>query len=317
MVEAAGQAAGGAGGLTAAAAGARRALVTGAGGFVGRALVRHLRAQGWTVEVVLRAASTRPQPAEWDAGVGRHLHDGSTGSLSAIVSAARPDVVFHLASLFIAEHKADEVLPLVESNVAFGTQLLEAMGASGATRLVNTGTAWQHFDGGGYSPSSLYAATKQAFEAVLRFYVEARGLRAVTLKLYDTYGPGDERPKLIPALLRAVQAGTPLSMTPGENRIDFVHVDDVAEAYRIAAERLLAGTGGTDESYAVRSGSAVSLRALIDLLQQVSGRTIEARWGTRPYRAREIMQPWAGGTTLPGWRPRIPLEVGLAALLGR
>lgn len=297
--------------------GTPRALVTGAGGYVGRHLTRRLLAEGWKVEIVVRSGSTRPLPPDWANAVRIHRDDGAVATLTAALDAAKPDVVFHLASLFIAEHQPDQVAPLVESNVGFGSRLLEAMAATGATRLVNTGTAWQHFDGDGYNPSSLYAATKEAFEAILRFYTEARGVKAITLKLFDTYGPDDERPKLIPALLKAARAGTSLSMTPGENRIDFVHIDDVASAFVMAAHRLLEGKVAGSETYAVRSNRAVSLRELVALVEQATGKTLATQWGGRPYRAREIMAPWAGGELLPGWQATIPLEQGLADLARR
>lgn len=291
-----------------------RALVTGAGGYVGRHLVARLLADGWAVETIVRADSPRAIPAQWADRVRVHRDDGAPDTLIAALGAARPDVVFHLASLFIAEHRPEQVAPLIDSNLGFGTRLLEAMAAAGAARLVNTGTAWQHFDAGGYNPSSLYAATKQAFEAILRFYVEAHGLSAITLKLFETYGPDDERPKLIPALLRASRDGTPLQMTPGENRLDFVHIDDVVAAYLAAAMRLLDGTVAGSEAYAVRSGRAVSLRELVGLVEQATGRRLTVAWGGRPYRRREIMVPWAG-ETMPGWRATIPLEQGLAGLI--
>lgn len=291
-----------------------RALVTGAGGYIGRHLVRRLLAEGWQVDIVVRAGSARPLAADWVSRVHVHHDDGSATTLAAALAPARPDIVFHLASLFIAEHRPEQVTALIESNVGFATRLLDAMAESGVTRLINTGTAWQHFDGGDYNPSSLYAATKQAFEAILRFYVEARGFRAITLKLLDTYGPEDERPKLIPALLRAARAGTPLQMTPGDSLIDFVHVDDVTAAFLVAARRLLQGDDAGNEVYAVRSGRAVTLRDLVVLVEQATGTTLTTTWGARPYRAREVMTPWAGGELLPGWRAAIPLEEGLAAL---
>src|SRR5688572_12901047 len=135
----------------------RRALVTGASGFVGSHLLRHLTDAGWDVHAVLRSRSSR----ERLGGLATvPAHDGTTESLVEVVGAAAPDVVFHLASLFIAEHKTADVTGLVESNVLFGAQLAEAMRVHGRTRLVNTGTVWQHYQDEPYNPSDLYAATK-------------------------------------------------------------------------------------------------------------------------------------------------------------
>jgi nucleoside-diphosphate-sugar epimerase len=62
------------------------------------------------------------------------------------------------------------------------------MQAAGIRRLVNAGTTWQHYLGQVYDPVNLYAATKQAFEAILKFYTSTRDFQAITLELTDTYG---------------------------------------------------------------------------------------------------------------------------------
>ena len=64
----------------------------------------------------------------------------------------------------------------------------------GVKILVNTGTSWQHYENKDYSPVNLYAATKQSFEAILQYYVEVASLKAITLKLFETYGLDDPRP---------------------------------------------------------------------------------------------------------------------------
>jgi nucleoside-diphosphate-sugar epimerase len=288
-----------------------RALVTGATGFVGGRLAGRLLAQGWSVHAVRRASSVKPAPA----GVQVHRHDGSTVQLAAIAAAVRPEVTFHLASLFLAQHGPEDVVPLVKANVEFGAQLLEAVTGAGCRRIVDAGTAWQHLAGANYDPVCLYAATKQAFADVLAYWVAARGLAATTLQLHDTYGPGDPRPKLIPSLLRAASEGRRLALSPGEQRLDLVHVDDAAEAFAVAGRRLLDGVlaAGRHEVYAVSSGQAVRLRDVVDLLREATGLPIEVEWGARPYRPREVMEPWRG-PTLPGWSPRIMLRDGFAGL---
>lgn len=295
----------------------RRAVLTGATGFVGSRLCRALVGAGWEVHLVARPGSSL---ANLGDAVGRvaqiHRHDGATASLVAWFGEVRPDVTFHLASLFVAEHTVEQVAPLVEANVLFGAQVAEALSRNGLARLVNAGTSWQHFGDADYDPVCLYAATKQAFEDLLAFHVSASGLRAVTLKLFDTYGPGDPRPKLFKLLRDAARGGAPLAMSGGEQRVDLVHVDDAAEAFRLAAERLLAGQVAGHERYAVSSGSPVRLRDLVELYAKVAGTPLVVDWGKRPYRAREVMSPWSRGPALPGWAPRIGLEAGLRQLVG-
>lgn len=232
----------------------------------------------------------------------------------AVVRASAPSVVFHLSSKFVAEHRPGDVESLVRDNILFGLQLLEAMQIAGAARLLNTGSAWQHFHNRDYSPVCLYAATKQAFADILAYYVEVHHFRAVTLELTDTYGAGDGRRKLIPIMRDAERGGDELAMVPADVPMDFVHVDDAVEAFVVAARRLLASDVAGHEIFAVRSGAPVTALELFATWERARGVRIAARWGERPLRAREVLQPWTQGTPLPDWQPKISLEEGLRTL---
>jgi nucleoside-diphosphate-sugar epimerase len=290
------------------------ALVTGATGFIGSHLVSRLVKMGWEVHVVLRARPER-LPSHAIDGAQVHIHTGSTSNLIEIVKESRPQMVFHLASMFLAQHQSDDIVGLVQSNVAFSTQLAEAMAVNNVRLLVNAGTSWQHYQDADYSPVCLYAALKQAFEAVLQFYVETNAFQVITLKLFDTYGPGDPRPKLLHLFKRIALSGETLAMSPGEQLIDLVYIDDVIDACLLAADRLQSGQVVGMESYAVSSGAALPLKDLAALYSAVSGYPLHINWGGRPYRSREVMQPWLNFRVLQGWVPKIDLATGIRRCL--
>src|SRR6185503_19932053 len=104
---------------------------------IGSNLVRRLAGDGWSVHAVVRPGSDATALGEARGRVTLHTFDETTDSADQIVAAARPDIVFHLASLFLAQHAAKDVAPLMESNVRFGAQLLEAMARHDVRRLVN------------------------------------------------------------------------------------------------------------------------------------------------------------------------------------
>lgn len=288
-----------------------RALITGSTGFIGRHLSSFLIENGHEVYSVVREQTNHERLVP---GVYACLYEGSIDSLISILKATKPDIVIHLAARIQDRHAPVDIEPLIKSNITFGANLLESMAQSGTRYLVNTSTSWQHYQGRDYSPTCLYAATKQAFEALIRYYVDTQSLNVITLKLFDTYGPQDTREKLLPQFLRIIGDGSSLNMSPGEQLIDLVHVDDVIRAYSIAIERLICGAVANEESYAVSSGQQIKLRDFAAIFARCARSHLHINWGARPYREREVMIPWSTGTSLPGWRPQVGLEEGLTNL---
>jgi len=280
------------------------ALITGASGFVGSNLADRLVTKGWKLHLITRPGSDPQVLSEMPPDAELHPHDGSTAELIRIVRHAQPKIVFHLASYFRAEHKSEELVPMFQSNLVFSTQLLEAMAENGVRLLINTGTTWQNYENQPYRPVCLYAATKQAFEDLLQFYVDARDILAITLKLSDTYGPHDRRPKLLNVLTEIAKEGQHLPMSPGEQLIDIVHIEDVIDAFVLAAERLLAGKVSVKECYAVRANKAQPLKELVEHFLASRDLSADIGWGERPYRAREVMIPSTIDPVLPGWRQK-------------
>lgn len=221
------------------------------------------------------------------------------------------EVVFHLASAIIVEHNVSDVDLLIDSNVKFGAQVLESMKESSTKLIINTGTSWQHYNNEDYNPVCLYAATKESFEKLMEYYIQAENIRAITLKLFDNYGENDIRPKLINLLNKFSREKTELDMSPGEQMIDLVHIDDVVDAFIKAYEYLLNHKKIKHEKYAVSSGREINLKDLISIYENVTGNKILVNWGGRPYRKREVMNLWRNFKTLPNWKCTISIEEGL------
>ena len=83
--------------------------------------------------------------------------------------------------------------------------------------------------------STIYAATKQAFETFIDYYCDVARMQAITLKIFDSYGPEDPRRKLVKVLAEAALNGQTLEMSGGDQRIDLVHIDDIVDAFLKAA----------------------------------------------------------------------------------
>lgn len=286
-----------------------RAVVTGGAGFIGSHMCRHLLARGWGVAALVRPG----RQARLPAGVRPFEFTDDLGALTDFLREFRPEAVFHFAALYVTEHGPDDVDRLLRDNILFGARVLEALARAGGPRLfLNAGSSWQNsrFDCPDFAPANLYAAVKQAFEDLLSYYAEGEDFSAVTLRLFDTYGENDERPKLLNALVRALKTGARMDLTPGEQEMDLVHVSDVCRAFDRAYELLRDGPG-RGKVYGLSSGRRLTVRGLAELLEKLTGRRLNAVWGGRPYRRREIMRLQTGYPALPGWRPALELETGL------
>ena len=285
-------------------------LVTGATGFIGTNLTEALRKQHKVY--VLGQFAGDPEKL----GLPGYVMSEDVRALAAYIRDKQIEGIIHLASLYLTVHTPEQVKALVDSNVFFGTAVLEAASLAGCVKwFLNTGSIWQnyHVEGPVYNPVNLYAASKQAFIDMARYYVDVFGLRFCTLKLCDTYGPRDPRPKIFRLFKESAERGETLKMSPGEQLMDILYISDVVAGFRQLAGLLAAG-GPLDDEYVLTSGELRSLRSLAAAFEKVSGKKLPIEWGGRPYRSREVMQPWRG-TPLPGWKPAVSLEEGIAKFL--
>lgn len=288
-----------------------RALITGASGHIGLNLARRLNQDGWEVHAIIRPSSNKSRLLEFLKPDKVHIYDGTIEEMQAIVSTAKPFMVFHLAAMTVAQHAPEDLRAMTDGNIVFPLQLMEAMARYRVPYFINTGTIWQHFNNQDYSPVNLYAATKQAVVDLAHYYAETGAFRIIHLELPFVFGPDDNHSRLFSLLRGAIEDGKPLAMTPGAQCIDLVYIDDVVEAYRIAAYLIQDVTRPPVETFAVCSGRPVRLRELVELWYRIRGITPNIQWGGKQYRAREVMIPWNRGKSLPGWRPIVGLEEGI------
>jgi len=287
----------------------KKIVITGATGFVGSNLTTYFLEKNYEVYIIVRPHSDVTKLHH------KHLHifryESDLNALVDFFKEIQPVCTFHLASNFIAEHQSSQIDGLVASNITFGLHLLEAMKEAGVKKLINTGTSWQHFNNEDYNPVCLYAATKQAFESLIDYYVKAEDFKVITLKLFDTYGETDTRPKLINLLNKFADEQTELNMSPGEQMLNLVHISDVCSAFEIAFQHLLNEQSITHQYYAVASTESYQLKEVIALFEKVTNKKVRVVWGGKPYRKREVMKLWDKGSTLPNWEAKISLYEGL------
>lgn len=292
----------------------KHVMVTGATGFIGNNLVKRLTKNKIAVTAVVRDITTAETIfSEEKDRVSFYLWNNSVESLVEYMKIHQVDCVVHLATRYITKSSAADINDLVESNIAFGMKILEAMKLAGVRNIVNSSTSWQHYQNEAYNPVNVYAATKQAFEDILKYYTNAEGIRAIILEIYDTYGAFDNRGKLLNYWKQILETQEAMLLSPGEQKLDYVYIEDVLDGMERAMqllEQLPATAEGYEAKYALSSDEVYSLQEIVEIFESVYEKKIPIIWGGKPYRDREVMEPYRGLERLPGWNAGIGLRKG-------
>lgn len=283
-----------------------RIVVTGATGFIGNAVAQRISREH-TVWCTVRKTSNL---SKFESVKCDFLYVDQRENLYKKLEEIKPELIVHLAGVFLSEHRSDNIAEMIDSNIDFPAILFDAAYEAGCRQFINTGSCWQNYEGEAYNPVNLYAATKQATEDILKYYVKAKETKAITLSIFDSYGPGDSRNKILNIVDR-LKDGDSIGMSGGEQKMYLCYIEDIVNAYVQAINILKDMKAGEYKKYAVRDKIAYSLKEIINKYLALSGKKIEIRWGEREYRKREIMDPSGWGNVLPGWHIRYPLDKGM------
>lgn len=261
-------------------------LVTGPRGFIATRLLERFKKQP--------ATSVQTLDRDTDAS-----------DLPVLFDRERFDAVVHLATRFQKSHEYGDIAGLVASNLTLTARLLDCAARFGTRHFITFGTYYEL-----PAPASLYAATKAAMGPLLEYWARASQVAITELYLYDTYGPRDPRDKIVNHLIRAALRGEELSLSPGEQRLKLLYVDDVCSAIEHALQ-LPAAAAHDVARYALEPLEAHTLREVARVVEGVTYQKLKAKWGEREYTPGVAMEPALPFPPLPGWKAQISLAQGL------
>jgi len=298
----------------------KTALVTGATGLIGSALVPRLLEQQITVICLVRP--------------GKRAHSGATtievpsfevGSLRKSLAGISADVVFHLASYGVQAPDRDRE-QLIEGNIRLTAHLLETLDGLPIQKFLFAGSCSEYGpsekpgtlmpETHPLQPTSVYGAAKAAAELYGNALASQLNIPFTTLRLFNVYGPGEGPHRLLPFIMNHLLRDQPAELTGGEQVRDFLHVAEVADALITAAQ---SETLRAHEAYNVCSGRPARVREFGEIAADVIAKPHALlEWGKRAYRSDEPM--WVVGdnekfSRATGWRPRVDLPTGIRLMI--
>lgn len=294
----------------------KRALVTGASGFIGSFLVDRLLRHHVAVAIL-----RRPTTDLWRLGPQATAVQHLVGDLEEpdtyreAVEAFGPETVFHLAWHGVGNtHRNDPAQ--AQRNVHATLALVEVAAEAGARTWIGAGSQAEYGPHAGpldeaapTQPTTLYGAAKLAASHLARCLAAQRGLRFAWLRVFSTYGPKDNPGWLIPSLVRALTKGERPALTPGEQRWDYLHVEDAARAFCAVAD-----APSAEGVFNLGSGDARPLRDIIERVRDAVNPRLPLGFGEIPYRPDQVMLLQADTRRLreaTGWTPERTLDEAL------
>jgi nucleoside-diphosphate-sugar epimerase len=290
-----------------------RVLVTGAAGFIGRAVVSRLLADGHEVAAADRSGDALRGLAGAHAGLRVAALDlAHRDQISALLESFRPAGIIHLAwyadpTDYLTSHANLASLSMT------ATVAEEAL-AAGCRKLVLTGSCVEYalrdrllVETDPADPRTLYAAAKHAAWHVVRALCAASDAELSWARIFHLHGPQEDPRRIISWVAKQLRSGAPIELTDGTQVRDHLHVADVAAGL---VALLAPGASGI---YNVCSGEPVSLRRVLETVAEIVGGKELLKFGARPHRSNETMFLAGDAARLRalGWRPRFSLRDGL------
>jgi nucleoside-diphosphate-sugar epimerase len=273
-----------------------RILLTGATGFIGSHVARDLLRRGHELHVTVRPGSERRRFRDLESSL--RVWEGEMDHVPL-----ETDVTVHLAWFAVP----GKYLPAPENRDCLEASRRLLSKVKG--RAVFIGTCFEHDlrlgvlrEDSPTRPTTLYAECKDA----LRREVEVRP-NSAWVRFFYQYGPWEDERRLMPAVILGQLRGLASKVTPGDQRLDYLHVEDVASAVTAVAESSLQGCVN------IGSGRAASVREIVSTIAELGGRPELIQWGAYPQKPDDPMLIQCDNAKLrsTGWTPKYDLASGL------
>jgi nucleoside-diphosphate-sugar epimerase len=291
--------------MTAVDLGVTRALVTGANGFIGRALVRRLVDAG----VPVTATSHRNTPPAVE-GVSWAIGDLADATFAQdVVARSDSPVLFHLAGTVTGSRDLDTVGPTLADTLVTTVNMLIAATRSGCERIVLIGSAEEPYDRA--PATSPYAVAKLAAREYGRLFYALYATPVTIARPLFVYGPDQpDTSKLIPHTIRSLLAGVAPRLSSGRRRCDWVFIDDVVDGLVAAAT----APECVGQNVDLGTGVLTSVRDVVEAICELAGADATPQWGAVPDREgeAEVVADVAATRRLCGWSASTDLVSGLA-----
>lgn len=301
-----------------------RILITGASGFINANLARRMLQEGHEVSVVLRQQSNLSRIKDIlpkMSAIYADLLDYET--LRKEVQDFNPDYIFHSATYgsYPDDQKDDDLM--IQTNIVGTYNLLKATQDIAYKCFIHAGSSSEYgpkdkvmSETDVLQPINQYGVTKASATLFCQMFAQRDRKNIVILRPFSVYGPYEKATRLIPYVILKCLQKKEVHITSGEQKRDFIHVEDVIGVYL----RVMEKKGIEGQIFNVGRGEDVSVREVVNMIFELTKSDPGLlKIGAKEKRAFEAVYSWKADLTklnrVLGFRPKVQLKEGLQKMI--
>lgn len=267
----------------------KKAIVTGASGFIGTALCRELAAQGSDVIAVVKDPGAASQKLGGILGLRTVCCDISEfRNLPDYISDRDIDALYHLAWIGSAGSLRGDSDTQIR-NIQYTCDTVNACARMNCKRMVFASSIMEYevqalmATEAAPDKSALYSSAKIAADYMGRIAAGTLGIEYIRAVISNVYGPGETSPRLVNTSLRKLLSGEHCSFSAGEQMYDFIYIDDAAKAFAAIGKK-----GKANRTYYIGSQSPRPLKEFLCEMKNQIDPAIEIGLGELPFKGASL-----------------------------
>ena len=281
----------------------KKILITGITGFLGSKLAMELVRTGYEVIALKRKSSSLKRLESFKNEITLYNIE-EVDFQNVFKTHNKIDFIIHTATSYGRNNESP--WEIFEANTGFPLKLLDAASMANVSKFINTDTILDKY-------LNLYSLSKNHLLEWGKFYSMRNKIEFINMRLEHFYGSDDDDSKFTSYVINKCNSNTKtLQLTSGEQKRDFIYIDDVVTAYTTVLKRVNSHNKWFDE-YDVGSGNSSSIKDFVEMVRRLTNSNIELNFGALPYRKNEVMNSKADVKRLIdlGWKCKYNLEEGL------
>lgn len=296
----------------------KRVLITGGAGFIGSNLVKRLLKENCRIDILVKPTTDLWRLKNELSKVNIHSIDIlNKENLQKKIFKINPQAIIHLATYSQYRNQQD-FEQMIQTNINGTMNLLTATKKINYEIFINTGSSSEYGiknnsmkENDLLEPISFYAATKASTTLLCQVFSKEFKKPIATLRPFSVYGPYEEQDRFIPNIIKAIKNGNSIKLTSGNQRRDFIYVDDVIEIY---IKTLLCGKKLSGQILNMGTGVEYTNDEVVQKLFKITNKKVKIEKGAFPKRLWD-MPHWVANISktkkLLNWKPAFTLEQGL------